>query len=388
MQSPLSLQSSVPCAFNQSLAFARFPNAPFFAPIFSGRQTPPVASSSQQEAFFSEFESPLVEAARRHTAPTAEILFDAFGFASLDEFSRRFDRSPDVPSTPLLFADARGARFLLLAPTSTLRLLFTAALGFDVEAICANEALWSDFNADAQTPLTFFEKETGAQEAVRFATLSPVSSFSTAPFDSLSFPQTPTRAALELDAALFYWERRFLRLSNRLFPWTLVFSTSFLAPLAEAALSRQSTRSNSLPLHSPSISLSTQPAYLSPVAQPSTATTSPQSTQLFYSTHPSQSLQNARSFQSTEPRPSGEQSNSSSPANPSSCELSIVVERGEMPAESWRRLKPGDVLRTNVPANALFLGLIDDAPRFLCRPGLFRGAAAVQIKSRADDARE
>ncbi len=353
--------SVAPLASASPFSFGRFPNARRFAPIFSGCEAPPAPSSeapNPDAAFFSEFEPSLVEAARRLTTPTAEILFGGFGFATFDAFERRFADSSGGSSEALLFADADGARFLFLAPTPTLRLLFDAALGFDVAAICANEALWSDFNADAQTPPTPFEQETIAQVATRFTLLSPVASLLSASADAwrlVSFPSTPTRAALELDDALFYWERRFLRISERLFPWTLVFSTRFLAPLADAALP--------------------------PSASPR-STRLPQSPQSFSNAFPSSP--NASSSAAQSPNSARSSNSCSSP----DLELAVVVERGEMPADAWRRLKPGDVLTTDVPANALFLALVNDAPRFLCRPGLFRGAAAVQIQSCADDARE
>ena len=57
---------------------ARFPNAVQFAPIFAGRQAPN-ASPPLDAPFFAEFESSFVEAARRLTAPTAEVLFDGSG---------------------------------------------------------------------------------------------------------------------------------------------------------------------------------------------------------------------------------------------------------------------------------------------------------------------
>lgn len=342
-------------ASNRSLPFDRFPNASRFAPFFAGREAPlatPDDSSNPNAAFFSEFAPSLVEAARRLTAPTAEVRFDRFGFATLDDFARRFAQTDDGASPFLLFSDDEGARFLLTAPTSTLRLLFTAALGFDVATFCANEALWNDFNADLQTPPTSFECETFEQEAVRFASLSPLSSLVSSSADAwrlVSFPPTPDRAAFALDDVLFYWERRFVRLAGRVFPWTVVFSTRRLLPLTAAAIPRQT---------------------------PEASFASPYSTQ----TSPP-----AFSFPSTAP------SNCVEPLNASpddAVELAVVVERGEMSADAWRRLQPGDVLTTNVPANALFLGLVDDAPRFLCRPGLFRGAAAIQIQSRTDDARE
>ncbi len=393
--------SAVPCAFERSLTFERFPNAPFFAPIFSGREAPAAdALSSSNAAFFSEFESFFVEAVRRQTAPTAEVLFDACGFATLDDFARRFDRCDGVSSVPLLFADKRDVRFLLIAPTPTFRLLFDAALGFDVAAICANEALWRDFNVDAATPLTSFEQEAFEQEAARFATFSPLASDASFPSEvgrSVSFPPTPSRAALALDDVLFYWERRFIRLSNRLFPWTLVFSARSLAPLTDALLARRSSEPTLAPSYSPQNASTTQSPYLNAVPrspstpvfpQPSRTFDSPQASQAFNSSPAEQTTPNARLPRQPEPQRVAQPLNFLESATPTSFELAIVVERGEMSAESWRRLQPGDVLTTDVPANALFLGLVDDAPRFLCRPGLFRGAAAVQIKSRADDVRE
>ena len=355
------MPSPYPPASYSSCAPARFPNAALFAPIFAGRRAPD-ASPSPNAAFFSEFAPFFVEAARRLTASTAEVLFDDFGFAPLDDFASRFGRSNDAVSETLLLGDDRDVRCLFVAPPSTFRLLFNAALGFDVAALCANETLWNDFNADAQTPLTSFEEEAFAQEAARFAALSPPAVF-TSPPSVVSFRPTSNRVALELDDVLFYWERRVLRLADRDFPWTLVFPTRFLAPLADAALARD----------------------FSALAPSPSSTQSPTFAD-FPSVSPRHSADPAKPTVSvcSDASPFPASADSVSPSE-NAFEFAVVVERGEMPTDSWRRLQPGDILTTNAPANALFLGLVNDAPRFLCRPGLFRGAAAVQIKTRADD---
>lgn len=347
---------------------SRFPNASRFAPIFAGFEAPPEETTNSDAAFFSAFASRLVDSARRLTAPTADVRFERCGFATPDDLARSLDDASSSPSQALLFADARDARFLVAAPTSTLRLLFDAALGFDVAALCANKALYDDFNVDANRPLAPFEEETFASELLRFASLSPLATDfspdepSTVDAWSLVSPPTsPRRAVFSLDAPLLYWERRSIRLADRLFPWTAVFSTRFLASLVAAPRPANSTRF-------PRFNVSPSPP--SPPSPPNLAD--------------SRSTFDAPSFS-----PVSDNSPSSfAEASKTAFELSIVVEQGEMSAESWRRLKPGDILPTNVPANALFLGLLDGAPRFLCRPGLFRGAAAVQIKGEAGDDRE
>ncbi|MBR4103215.1 MAG: FliM/FliN family flagellar motor switch protein [Thermoguttaceae bacterium] len=255
-----------------------------------------------------------------------------------------------------------------------MRLLFDAALGFDVAALCANKALYGDFNADARQPLTPFEEEAFAPEFPRFAALSPLAT--AAPDASSSTDDAwrlvssllpPSRAAFALDAPLLYWERRSIRLAEQVFPWTVVFSTRFLASLIDAAPCRDAAQ----PTNSP----------------PSPFSSSSSSSRLDDSPRPTF---DAFSFPCDEPPFSPVESSPSrlDAAPKTAFDLSIVVEQGQMSAESWRRLKPGDLLTTNVPANALFLGLLDGAPRFLCRPGLFRGAAAVQIKGEAGDDRE
>lgn len=338
----------------------RFPNASRFAPIFAGLETPPAETTNPDAAFFSAFAPSLADSARRLTTPTADVFFERCGFATPEDLAR------SLADDALLFADARDARFLVAVPPSTLRLLFDAALGFDVAALCANEAFYDDFNADARQPLTPFEEEAFAPEFPRFASLSPLATASvspdaTSPVDAwrpVSSLLTPRRAAFALDAPLLYWERRSIRLAERVFPWSVVFSTRFLASLIDATTFAETTRSTN----------STRSSYVN-------ASSSPSSRSTFASP----------SFLRDESRFSP-----SAPDAPpkTAFDLAIVVEQGKMSAESWRRLQPGDVLTTNVPANALFLGLLDGKPRFLCRPGLFRGAAAVQIKGEAGDDRE
>ena len=359
----------------------RFPNASRFAPIFAGFETPPAETSNPDAAFFSAFAPRLADSARRLTTPAADVFFERCGFATPDELAGSLADAAPLPSQALLFAAARDARFLVAAPTSTLRLLFDAALGFDVAALCANKAFYGDFNADARQPLTPFEEEAFAPEFPRFASLSPLATAAPAASSStddawrpVSSLLPPSRAAFALDAPLLYWERRSIRLAEQVFPWTVVFSTRFLASLIDAAPCRDAAR----PTNSPRFSYFNASSPFSSSSSSSRLDDSPRPTF------------DAFSFPCDEPPFSPVESSSSrlDAAPKTVFDLSIVVEQGQMPAESWRRLKPGDLLTTNVPANALFLGLLDGAPRFLCRPGLFRGAAAVQIKGEAGDDRE
>lgn len=378
-----------------------FPNASRFAPIFAGLEAPPDDASNPDAAFFSAFASNLVDSARRLTAPSADVLFDRCGFSTPDVLARSLADVSPIPSQALLFADVRDARFLVAAPISTFRLLFDAALGFDVAALCANEAFYADFNADARQPLTPFEEEAFAPEFARFASLSPLATEqasvlatsrtteqASAPFSPDSIPPLdawrpvssllPTsRAAFALDAPLLYWERRSIRLAERFFPWTVVFSTRFLASLTRESLVREPSRPTSAPPSPRSL-------YPSRSARPSYSTHSPLPSQPSPFTYFSDASYPAYSSSSSDLPCSAADGD----ASKTSFDLSIVVEQGQMSAESWRRLQPGDVLTTNVPANALFLGLVDGVPRFLCRPGLYRGAAAVQIKGEAGDDRE
>lgn len=368
----------------------RFPNASRFAPIFAGRETPPGETANPDAAFFSAFAPCLAESARRLTSPSADVRFDRCGFATPDALALSLDSASSAPSQALLFADDRDARFLFAAPSSTLRLLFDAALGFDVAQLCANQALYDDFNADAIQPLTSFEEEAFAAEFPRLASLAPVALSAPAatptvdgwrPVSSLL---SPRRAALAFDAPLLYWERRSIRLAERVFPWTVVFSTRFLASLIDSPRLSESTRNSDSPRspHSP------RSPYPSPSSFPSSSprfADSPRPTQPVPFPSPCAPLDAPPFAPVRAPSPS---SSSSSADSQTTFDLSIVVEQGQMSAESWRNLKPGDVLTTNVPANALFLGLLDGVPRFLCRPGLFRGAAAIQIKGEAGDDRE
>ncbi|MBQ6827975.1 MAG: hypothetical protein IJO46_08170 [Thermoguttaceae bacterium] len=265
MPSALFFSASLPRATDDRFPLDRFPNATVFAPVFTGRATPATlaeASTDPNAAFFSDFAPSLKDAARRLTAPTADVIFDRFEFATLDELARRFDRSDAGASRSILFAAEREVRFLIVAPSLTFRLLFAASLGFDVAALCENEALWNNFNADARLPWTAFEEKTFAAEAVPFSALSPFAflrasldrSASNAPFDAwrpVAFPPTPSRAALELDDVLFYLETRSIRLASRVFPWTVVFSTRRLAALVDGAPRRETSPTFSPPLSAP-----------------------------------------------------------------------------------------------------------------------------------------
>jgi len=60
--------------------------------------------------------------------------------------------------------------------------------------------------------------------------------------------------------------------------------------------------------------------------------------------------------------------------------VDVEIARGIVDAERWKNLKPGDVLTTEVPADALFTVLFDGKPTFKARPGVFRGVTSVQLK--------
>ncbi len=231
----------------------RFPNASRFAPIFAGFETPPAETPNPDAAFFSAFAPRLAESARRLTTPAADVFFERCGFATPDELPGSLADATPFPSQALLFAAARDARFLVAAPTSTLRLLFDAALGFDVAALCANKAFYGDFNADARQPLTPFEEEAFAPEFPRFASLSPLATAAPDAFSTddawrpVSSLLPPSRAAFALDAPLLYWERRSIRLAELVFPWTVVFSTRFLASLIDPAPCRDAARPTTSP---------------------------------------------------------------------------------------------------------------------------------------------
>ena len=366
----------------------RFPNAVRFAPIFAGLETPFEETPNPDAAFFSAFSPLLGDSARRLTAPSADVSFERCGFSTSDALERSLADVSLFPTQALLFADARDARFLVAAPTSTWRLLFDAALGFDVAALYANETFCNDFNADVRQLLSPFEQEAFVPEFPRFAALSPLA---TAPDPSSTVGSwrpvspllPPSSVAFAFDVPLLYWERRSIRLAGRVFPWTVVFSTRFLASLVETKPCREPERA------SQSTRLAHFNASRSSTPFPSSSSSSSSSSSTSFGDS-SRSPFESRPFPCDEPpRPfERESSPSSYDKSKTTFDLSIVVEQGQMSAESWRRLKPGDVLPTNVPANALFLGLLDGVPHFLCRPGLFRGAAAVQIKGEAGDDRE
>ncbi len=66
-------------------------------------------------------------------------------------------------------------------------------------------------------------------------------------------------------------------------------------------------------------------------------------------------------------------------------EVEVEIARGVVDARRWENLKPGDVLMTDVPADALFTVLLDGKPTFRARPGVFRGVTSVQLKERIDE---
>lgn len=227
-----------------------------------------------------------------------------------------------------------GERFLVVMPTATLLMTTYAFLGIDVVKYCDDSVLWREFcdSAKNRPELTEIETEIVRDAAPRFGVLNPrwfaqeiAEGVATPSWKARFLGQNFDKTADYLGDAPLRWERYSFKIQKRSF--TLTIAQPVSVPDRDLPSSAADSDSDAAPIPLPDFD-ATQPV----------ETPDPVKTMI------------------------------------------VRVAEGTIEEPEWRSLKPGDVLTTNVPADALFEALVDAKIVFRVKPGLSQGRPAVQIK--------
>ncbi len=234
----------------------------------------------------------------------------------------RFGFARETPvEAPLILLQSADARFGVVAPRETFLLFLRASLGFDVERICQDEILWRDLTSRRGADFTELEQAALNFASSRLGALFPSDATNEESGWRGEFFERPTRETLETYGA--------------------------------------------------------EPCYWEERVLEIAARRFP-----FRLCFPFSNFlgKNARFPVELDAAPSTRQ-----PDESERVEVAVEIARGDVDARRWENLKPGDVLTTDVPADALFTVFFDGKPTFRARPGVFRGVTSVQLKERIDE---
>lgn len=227
----------------------------------------------------------------------------------------------------LVFEKEKKDWFIIVAPTTTFLLYLDAFLGLDIEELCTNESLWSEFSQELSARAAMTEEERTAFEF----------------------------AAPNLGVLHSAWgqedENRF---DGKDHGWKTTFSENDLANVL-GDLNGVSARWSiySFDLRGRSFNF----ALISP------SLTSRQVA------NGDEKGQEDRAFQ-----------DSNEVQKNCKKKVYIRIAEGRVSEDVLRNLKPGDVLTTDAPADKLFEAIVDGKVAFLVKAGLFQGTPAVQVK--------
>lgn len=284
-----------------------------------------------------EIESPRAFFDDRELNNAARVLIDsetaksprvAFGLGESQEFRsewRAATRNNNYgDSEAIFFQNESNERFVIVAPTATVLLFLDSFLGVDAEFLCEDAALWRGFCEELQEmpKLTALERKLFYGEAARLGVLCP----GWYREDIAKGTETPRWRArvLALKDAVetlddnLYWERRAIELKGRVFPWAILCDFSVFH--ARTELDDGKKAYESLP-EAPEV-------------------------------------------------------------NDGRKTMIVRIASGTAKKELLDALRPGDILKTDAPADSLFDAVVDGVVVFRVRPGMCGGRMAVQIKEK------
>ena len=227
----------------------------------------------------------------------------------------------------LVFQKDEKDLFIIVAPTTTFLLYLDAYLGLDVEELCSNESLWSEFSQELSSRAAMTEEERTAFEVA-------------AP--SLGFLNPAWGKGGEY------------RFDEKSHGWKTSFSENDLANVAELL------NGNSARWEIYSFKLRGRAFHFA----------------LISSSLPSRDGANGDGME----RAGRTLQGASEIKKDCKKEVCIRIAEGRASEDVLRNLKPGDVLTTDAPADKLFEAIVDGKVAFLVKAGLFQGTPAVQVK--------
>ena len=333
-------------------------------------------------------------------AAPKRLEFERWGLDPWKKIAPLISDGSNVERETIYFSTDTDDKFAIAAPARTCQILFDSLLGYEPEALCQGVTEDRDFFTDALTPL---EREVLRPDLIRLAALYP-SGFEIREGEIVAPSEESGRQwitvwtkeeepenKLGLDDDIFYWERRSFVFADQVFPWTILIPAKILFGEKKTCNREQIVES---------------PAPKEPVCEERTApqaTLSPKfrSNEVETKTISVTAIRDSRT-DSNEPRqklPNDKKGTEGEGRKPvakkclqgtldefdkngdKTALFTVEIGCGEMSPEEWKALKPGAILKTNLPVKELFVGVVDGRPRFLVKPGVYRGTPAAQIKS-------
>lgn len=335
---------------------AQFPNSVGLSRYWrEGRAFSERLTRSEKKSFFSEFGDYFTSAARLLVGARVDVAFRRFGISS--PARARSAANAEFGRTNCLLATSdSGRQIAFLFPTRTALILLLAQMGYELDAFCRDKTIWRDFESTTgkDSYLTAIEREVFARLRRRFCDLAPAITLPEKIYQDFHSDEEwrvdfladdYERVARILGNDDYYYEERALIVAKREFPWTTLYPAN---DLFETRREPNDERPNPKERRESTES--------EPIASPPASV----------------------------PRPTQKNSSDNSGAKQ---RIDVVIARGKMPCAAWQALKPGDVITTDEPADKLFEGVLNGQTVFRGRPGLYRGAHAIQIEE-LDGARD
>lgn len=336
---------------------ARFPNSAGLRRFWrEGRALSERLARSTKKRFFSEYGDYFSGAARSLTrSARADVEFLRFGWSrpslELLDAHAAFGRTNSLVAT----SDS-GRQVVALLPTRTALILLLAQLGYDLEAFCRDRSVWRDFESATREDAVMTSLECATFERLRrrFAILTPAITLSEIVYDDLEteeewrvdfIPNDTERVARILGRDDYYFEESSIVVGKRKFPWTTMYPMKDLLGASDGDVTREKNAERDTTEYEARDRATKRPA--------------------------------APSHEDRTSAPSSD-------ATDGKRRLDVVVARGTMPIAAWRALKPGDVLTTSAPSEQLFDVVLDGKVILRGRPGIYRGAHAIQIQELVD----
>ncbi|MGN0930364.1 MAG: FliM/FliN family flagellar motor switch protein [Thermoguttaceae bacterium] len=289
-------------------------------------------STSEKHEIESQEEEFLAGALERLLGAHVDVELERFDFKStIQDFAKEWMNV--VPfeilgvEETLVFQKDEKDLFILVAPTTTFLLYLDAYLGLDIEELCSNESLWSEFSQELSARAAMTEEERTAFEV----------------------------AAPSLGILNSSWGKgEENRLDGKNGGWKTTFTENDLANVAgllNGDIARWSIYSFQLRGRTFHFAL------ISPFLTSNGVANG------------DGKGQGARTFQDL-----------NEIKKDCKTKVCIRIAEGRVSEDVLRNLKPGDVLTTDAPADKLFEAIVDGKVAFLVKAGLFQGTPAVQVK--------
>ena len=324
-----------------------------------------------RQALFSEFEDFFkAEWEQLVGANLESTQFVRFGFASSSNLSQALEESNKrALECAFLSSNEAAANFSVVAPASTFQLVLDSWLGFDVVKLCQeNDASRGRMFSEHTTRL---EREILDTQTSRLGRLCPhVPVFND--WKARRLEDLSEKISTQLDELGYYWEQRSFEISGSRFSWFIVFPIKVLFNRQEIGYYSSSLEVNG---EDKSFSVKVESnahAHSSTSPRSGAQTTKANEVQ-------ERRLSNAGSKKIIDGtlRETDEQGKRT-------VEVTVEIGSDETSVERWNELRPGSILTTGLPANKLFVALFNGRPAYYVKPGLYRNASAVQIKSKID----